>query len=40
MNWTAPATPPLGEGANQPSLSEMTLKAIDLLSKNSELATS
>ncbi|MNS79996.1 Response regulator UvrY [compost metagenome] len=28
------ATPPLGEGATQPSLSEMTLKAIDLLSKN------
>ncbi|WP_300758364.1 alkaline phosphatase [Janthinobacterium sp.] len=29
------ATPPLGEGATQPSLSEMTVKAIDLLSQNS-----
>lgn len=28
------ATPPVGEGANQPSLSEMTTKAIDILSKN------
>lgn len=28
------ATPPLGEGASQPSLSEMTAKAIDILSKN------
>lgn len=28
------ATPPLGEGAVQPSLSEMTLKAIDVLSQN------
>lgn len=28
------ATPPLGEGATQPSLSEMTLKAIDVLSTN------
>jgi alkaline phosphatase len=29
------ATPPLGEGANQPSLAEMTVKAMDLLSQNS-----
>ena len=29
------ATPPLGEGATQPSLAEMTVKAMDLLSKNS-----
>jgi alkaline phosphatase len=28
------ATPPLGEGAAQPSLAEMTVKAIDLLSQN------
>lgn len=28
------ATPPLGEGAVQPSLSEMTSKAIDILSQN------
>lgn len=28
------ATPPLGEGATQPSLSEMTAKAIDILSQN------
>ena len=28
------ATPPLGEGASQPSLAEMTTKAIDLLSQN------
>jgi alkaline phosphatase len=28
------ATPPLGEGATQPSLAEMTVKAIDLLSQN------
>ncbi|MGE5648552.1 MAG: alkaline phosphatase [Bacillota bacterium] len=28
------ATPPLGEGANQPSLAEMTTKAIDILSQN------
>jgi alkaline phosphatase len=28
------ATPPLGEGASQPSLSEMTSKAIDILSQN------
>jgi alkaline phosphatase len=28
------ATPPLGEGANQPSLAEMTTKAIDVLSQN------
>lgn len=28
------ATPPAGEGANQPSLSEMALKAIDVLSQN------
>jgi len=28
------ATPPLGEGAAQPSLSEMTSKAIDILSQN------
>ena len=28
------ATPPLGEGAVQPSLSEMTTKAIDILSQN------
>lgn len=28
------ATPPLGEGAAQPSLSEMTAKAIDILSQN------
>ncbi|MFZ6773794.1 alkaline phosphatase [Undibacterium sp. SXout7W] len=29
------ATPPLGEGATQPSLSEMTTKAMDILSQNS-----
>lgn len=29
------ATPPVGEGANQPSLAEMTVKAMDLLSQNS-----
>jgi alkaline phosphatase len=29
------ATPPLGEGANQPSLAEMTVKAMELLSQNS-----
>jgi alkaline phosphatase len=29
------ATPPLGEGATQPSLAEMTVKSIDLLSQNS-----
>ncbi len=28
------ATPPLGEGANQPSLAEMTVKSMDLLSQN------
>ncbi|KQQ47735.1 alkaline phosphatase [Duganella sp. Leaf126] len=28
------ATPPLGEGATQPSLAEMTVKAMDLLSQN------
>jgi alkaline phosphatase len=28
------ATPPLGEGANQPSLAEMTVKAMDLLAAN------
>lgn len=28
------ATPPAGEGANQPSLAEMTVKAMDLLSGN------
>ncbi|MBV7534834.1 alkaline phosphatase [Duganella sp. sic0402] len=28
------ATPPLGEGASQPSLAEMTVKAMDLLSSN------
>jgi alkaline phosphatase len=28
------ATPPLGEGATQPSLAEMTVKAIDILSQN------
>lgn len=28
------ATPPAGEGANQPSLAEMTTKAIDILSQN------
>ena len=28
------ATPPAGEGASQPSLAEMTVKAIDLLSQN------
>jgi alkaline phosphatase len=28
------ATPPAGEGASQPSLAEMTLKAIDVLSQN------
>lgn len=28
------ATPPVGEGANQPSLAEMTVKAMDLLSGN------
>jgi alkaline phosphatase len=28
------ATPPLGEGATQPSLAEMTTKAMDILSKN------
>ncbi|HEX8405998.1 MAG TPA: alkaline phosphatase [Duganella sp.] len=29
------ATPPLGEGATQPSLAEMTVKAMDLLAQNS-----
>ena len=29
------ATPPAGEGANQPSLAEMTVKAMDLLAANS-----
>jgi alkaline phosphatase len=29
------ATSPLGEGANQPSLAEMTVKSMDLLSQNS-----
>ncbi|MYM35876.1 sulfatase-like hydrolase/transferase [Duganella sp. FT50W] len=29
------ATPPLGEGATQPSLAEMTVKAMDLLASNS-----
>uniref|UniRef100_UPI00374D89A1 alkaline phosphatase n=1 Tax=Undibacterium sp. TaxID=1914977 RepID=UPI00374D89A1 len=29
------ATPPVGEGATQPSLAEMTTKAMDLLSQNS-----
>jgi alkaline phosphatase len=29
------ATPPLGEGASQPSLAEMTVKSMDLLSQNS-----
>ncbi|MBC3877856.1 alkaline phosphatase [Undibacterium sp. FT79W] len=29
------ATPPVGEGANQPSLAEMTTKAMDILSQNS-----
>ena len=29
------ANPPVGEGANQPSLAEMTVKAMDLLSQNS-----
>ncbi|AVR97128.1 alkaline phosphatase [Pseudoduganella armeniaca] len=28
------ATPPVGEGANQPSLAEMTVKAMDLLGQN------
>jgi alkaline phosphatase len=28
------ANPPLGEGANQPSLADMTVKAIDILSQN------
>ncbi|MDO8179689.1 MAG: alkaline phosphatase [Undibacterium sp.] len=28
------ATPPVGEGANQPSLAEMTTKAMDILSQN------
>jgi alkaline phosphatase len=28
------ATPPVGEGASQPSLAEMTVKAMDLLSQN------
>ena len=28
------ATPPLGEGANQPSLAEMTTKAMDILAQN------
>lgn len=28
------ASPPVGEGANQPSLAEMTVKAMDLLSQN------
>lgn len=28
------ANPPVGEGANQPSLAEMTVKAMDLLSQN------
>lgn len=28
------ATPPLGEGANQPSLAEMTVKAMELLGQN------
>ncbi|SEN56958.1 alkaline phosphatase [Duganella sp. CF517] len=28
------ATPPLGEGASQPSLAEMTVKAMDLLAQN------
>lgn len=28
------ATPPAGEGANQPSLAEMTTKAMDILAKN------
>ncbi len=28
------ATPPFGEGANQPSLAEMTTKAMDILSQN------
>lgn len=28
------ATPPLGEGANQPSLAEMTVKAMDILAQN------
>jgi alkaline phosphatase len=30
------ATPPLGEGATQPSLAEMTVKAMDLLSANKD----
>jgi alkaline phosphatase len=30
------ATPPLGEGATQPSLAEMTVKAMDLLSQNKD----
>ncbi|WP_343731569.1 alkaline phosphatase [Duganella sp.] len=30
------ATPPVGEGANQPSLAEMTVKAMDLLSANKD----
>ena len=28
------ANPPVGEGANQPSLAEMTVKAMDILSQN------
>lgn len=30
------ATPPVGEGATQPSLSEMALKALDILSQNKQ----
>ena len=30
------ATPPLGEGAGQPSLAEMTVKAMDLLAQNKD----
>src|SRR5450830_575071 len=30
------ATPPLGEGANQPSLTEMTVKAMDLLAQDAD----
>ncbi|SFM40169.1 alkaline phosphatase [Rugamonas rubra] len=30
------ATPPLGEGASQPSLAEMTVKAMDLLAQNKD----
>jgi len=30
------ATPPLGEGANQPSLAEMTVKAMDLLAQDAD----